>query len=29
MNEHLDGFLVALCLAALFLLINFLPGFFL
>lgn len=29
MNENLDGLLVALCLAALFLLINFLPGLFL
>lgn len=29
MNEHLDGFLVALCLAALFLMLNFLPGLFL
>lgn len=29
MNEHLDGFLVAACLVALFLMLNFLPGLFL
>lgn len=29
MNEHLDGFLMAVCLVALFLMLNFLPGLFL
>jgi hypothetical protein len=29
MNENLDGFLVALCFVALFLMVNFLPGLFL